>query len=79
MIRHVTFLALVGGYIAVRGMPLFFRADLAVVVGALCASYWEGPETRASLPSTSFRAESVLLGSAMMGLALAFRFGMGLK
>lgn len=83
MIRLATFIALVGGYVAVvllAGMPLFARkSDFAFVGGAWCACYWNGPETRASLPSTSFRPEAILIGAAVMGLALAFRFGMALK
>ncbi len=80
MIRLVTFLALVGGYVAVivlAGMPLVARRpDFLFVVGAIVACFWDGPETRTSFPSTSFRAESVLGGSALMAIAVAIRFGL---
>jgi hypothetical protein len=79
MVKHLAFLALVGGYFAVVhlcGMPLLSRRlgfELAFVGGAWVACYWEGPATRRSLPSTSFRPEAILTGGGLMILALALK------
>jgi hypothetical protein len=83
MIRLATFLALLGGYVAViglAGMPLVTRrTDFLFVAGAIVACFWDATPSRASLPSTSFLAESVLGGTALMAIAVAIRFGLGLK
>lgn len=79
MVKHLAFLALVGGYFAVVhlcGMPLLSRrlgSELAFVAGAWVACYWEGPAIRSSFSSTSFRAEAILAGGGLMIFALAIK------
>ena len=83
MIRLAIFLALIGGYVALillAGMPLVARrTDFIFVGGAIVACFLDGTPSRASLPSTSFRAETVLGGAAIMAIAVAIRFGLALK
>jgi hypothetical protein len=83
MVKHLLFLSLISGYVAVVhlcGMPLLLRRhDVACAgafgFGAWAACYWEGPRIRVSLPSTSFRPEAILTGAGAMVLALVLKFG----
>jgi hypothetical protein len=87
MARHLVFVVLIGVFgvsVYLCGVPLFvprFRGPLGVplvpfVIGAWVTCYWDGPETRAVLPSTNFRSEAILIGVGVMLFAAVMQFRM---
>ena len=86
MARHFVFVALVGAFLMtvyLSGVALFPRPHrplstpmVPFIVGAWLTCYWDGPETRAVLPSTNFRSEAILVGVGVMLFAAMMQFRM---